>query len=60
MVNDGWDIAYQHYHHRKNLPTPKMDALKASSKWSGETWRYWTCRLWPKMTHRLPIPGGGY
>jgi Alginate lyase len=56
LVYDGWDIAYQHYHERKHLPTPKMDALRASKKWSGETWRYWTCGLWPKLTHRLPLP----
>lgn len=52
-VYDGWDIAYRHYHDVKKLPTPKMDALRASGKWSGQTWRDWTCGLWPKMTHRL-------
>lgn len=55
-VYDGWDIAYRHYHDVEKLPTPKMNALRASSKWSGQTWRYWTCGLWPKMTHRLYRP----
>lgn len=56
VVYDGWDIAYRYYHDLKRLPTPKMDALRDSGKWSGQTWRYWTCGLWPKMTHRLYNP----
>ena len=56
---DGWDIAYNHYKHRMGLPTPNMDAYKATNRWSGAGWTRNTVGMWTLMTFRDldPAPG---
>jgi hypothetical protein len=46
----GWDIAYNHYHNRKGLSTPQMQALVTSGSYNGAKWSYNTVGLWSKLT----------
>ncbi|HUR59594.1 MAG TPA: DNRLRE domain-containing protein [Opitutaceae bacterium] len=51
-IFSGWDIAYNHYHNRKGLSTPQMQALMNSTRHNGAIWSYNTIGLWPLITFR--------